>query len=128
MKLKQAPVSSSSSFHEVVECKDLSTYVANLLMGKLAVILQDVVVLGARSNGDLLCDGLRGNVSRLLFLQWIPGESGLTRSSVRCSSGISESFSPWCLGITSFEVSVVWVSALSFGSVDGVRRVPCSVG
>lgn len=34
------------------------TYVANLLMGKLAVILQDVVVLGARGDGDFLRDGL----------------------------------------------------------------------
>lgn len=51
------------------------THVANFLVGKLAVVLQDVVILGASGNGNLLRDGLRGNYCEHTFI----GRAGFSR-------------------------------------------------
>ena len=71
----------------------------DLLMGKAAVVLQDVVLVGTGGQNELLRYGLEDMVSESVNL-YVHGRY-LTRSSDRCSSGISASFSPWYFGITS---------------------------
>lgn len=46
----------------------LSTYVANLLVSKLSVVLQNVVVLSAGGDGNLLCDGLNSRTRGCQFI------------------------------------------------------------
>ena len=70
----------------------------NDLVGNATVVLQDVEVLCARSLCDGLCDGLRMIMSTYDVLFVLRKR---TRISCNWSSGISVSFAPWCLGMTS---------------------------
>jgi hypothetical protein len=81
------------------------------LMRDPAVILQDVVVFGAGGAGDAFRDGLfpptehqPGHIPhRTGLFEALEGrgEGEVTKISRSCSSGISVSFAPWCLGMTS---------------------------
>lgn len=77
------------------------------LMRDPAVILQDVVVFGAGGAGDAFRDGLfpptedqPRHIPAPVRRSRDEGGGG-TKISRSCSSGISVSFAPWCLGITS---------------------------
>lgn len=72
---------------------------ANLLMGALSIVLEDVELRCANCKCKLLRNGLCSNKSE----RWtkLMAVRCLTRSSVRWSSGMSVSFSPWTLGMTS---------------------------
>jgi hypothetical protein len=79
------------------------TYVVNNLMRDAAVVLENIVVGSTRR-----CDELLGHRLRGLYIISLPRSSGyeqegrLTRISLRWSSGISVSFAPWNLGMTSY--------------------------
>lgn len=99
------------------------------LVGVPAVVLQDIVVLGAGGYGELLADGLvEGKVQASVWVPWSQGVGGIggwrTRTSASESSGMSVSFAPWCLGITSWtgKASVLVLGAVVFTlSWIGVR-------
>lgn len=74
---------------------------ADLLVRAAPVVLQDVVLVGAGGLDELLGDWL-GRVSVVgLSFSYVGGRRR-TRISARWSSGMSVSFSPWCLGMTSY--------------------------
>jgi hypothetical protein len=79
--------------------------VVHLLVGKGAVVLENVVVLRTSGIDNLLEDGLPGD--DLLARDGHRHQQGLsmrerTRISLSWSSGISASFAPWYLGMTSW--------------------------
>lgn len=84
----------------------------DLLVGDRTVVLKDVVVGGTGCVDNLLQSGLFVLISASFSCCRRAIE--LTRTSARWSSGMSASFSPWYLGITSYRMSV--------GSSDVGRR------
>jgi len=82
----------------------------NNLMRNPSVILQDIIILGAGGDGETFGDGLFPScvsqtypVAVIEVLEGRAGRGGRgTRISRNCSSGISVSLAPWCLGITSY--------------------------
>ena len=73
----------------------------DLMVGNPAVVLQDVVVLGAGGQGDLLGYGLCV-CQTVCHLDGQEVGRGRTRISANESSGMSVNFAPWCFGMMSY--------------------------
>jgi len=104
---------------------------ANLLVSELPVVLEDVVVLCSSGLGDFLehglhlvstCTASRSGINQSSLNQCSRKREMRTRISVRESSGISISFSPWCFGITSCERGRLAPSEMRSGAREGKGR------
>lgn len=77
----------------------------DLLVGDGTVILENIVINSTSGGSKLLQSGLyQGSQVSNRGCKMHP-KGQLTRISVNWSSGISPSFAPWCLGMTSWAIN-----------------------